>query len=120
MINHKKASSLGHWVITIIAVIIILVWFMNYVGKDCRKNTDCLVDSYCDYKFTCQKIPVIDNSNSKDLLKENALFYLLIGAVIGGALTYYITKKEFENKGKLLGDKKESSNKKETIMEKII
>ena len=114
MINHKKASSLGHWLITIVAIIIILVWFINFISKDCRKDTDCQKDSYCDYKFTCQKFPVIDKNNSKDLLKENALFYLLIGAVIGGALTYYVPKKEFENKEKEKADKqKESANKNE-------
>ena len=97
---HKQGSGFGHWSFTLILIIVLLWWFIGFATRDCRKNTDCQRDSYCDYRYTCQKIPVIDSSNTKDLLKQNSFFYLLIGGVIGGALTYYVMRTEVEGKGK--------------------
>lgn len=97
---HKQGSGFGHWSFTVILIIVLLWWFIGFATRDCRKNTDCQRDSYCDYRYTCQKIPVIDGGNAKDILKQNSFFYLLIGGIIGGALTYYVMRKEVESKGK--------------------
>ncbi len=110
MHKNKKATGFGHWIFTVLLILILLWWFIGFATRECRKNTDCQKDNYCDYRYTCQKIPMIEKDMDSDYIsKQNAFLMVLGAAIVGGLISYYVLK----NEQKIKKDETKDNEKKE-------
>jgi len=61
---NKKADG-GLTAIVIIVIILVFIgWLVKLNNRECTKDRDCGIESYCGSDFTCHRIPIIEKTNS--------------------------------------------------------
>ncbi|NQU98561.1 hypothetical protein HQ533_03770 [Candidatus Woesearchaeota archaeon] len=87
----KKGSATAV-VLGIILVIIIIIWLINIGGKECRRDSDCGDEEYCNSDFSCNKIPVIEKITTPIIVNKDysgvakSLFFLGLAVIIGAII----------------------------------
>lgn len=90
LIPGKKGNTAAA-VLGLILVLLIVLWGLSFLGRECSSDYDCGKDRYCGSDFKCHDFPVI----IKEVTKNELLWpSIILGGCIIVAAFIFRSKKE--------------------------